>query len=215
MFLQTTEISSSSSLLAVWHRFVWCCELAGDCPKRYITRPLATLLSLLYEILIFFSLRLLFHFFFFFLFLGWRCCCWRDITLIYGLSVARVRDAKVQPCMVTMPPLAQFHPLCVPTLSTRHDLTTQRTPSLPPLFFSNLSASSRVSRQVTQETKARVFSSRWRRRARHKSGREAREETARHTWCYFQALLYFFDAAAGLVCAGNIISSRRWRETMM
>lgn len=53
MFLQTTEISSSS-LLAVWHRFVWCCELAGDCPKRYITRPLATLLSLLYEILIFF-----------------------------------------------------------------------------------------------------------------------------------------------------------------
>lgn len=64
MFLQTTEISSSS-LLAVWHRFVWCCELAGDCPKRYITRPLATLLSLLYEILIFFPQpRLLFHFFF-------------------------------------------------------------------------------------------------------------------------------------------------------
>jgi len=33
--------------------------------------------------------------------------------------------------MVTMPPLAQFHPLCVPTLVD--DLTTQRTPP-PPLF---------------------------------------------------------------------------------
>lgn len=91
-----------------------------------------TSFSPLWNINIFFF-HFLFFFYplFFFLFVAWCCCCWRDITLIYGLSVARVRDAKVQPCMVTMPPLAQFHPLCVPTLSTRHDLTTQRT---PPLF---------------------------------------------------------------------------------
>lgn len=36
----------SFSFVAVWHQFVWYCELADACPKRYITRPLATLLSL-------------------------------------------------------------------------------------------------------------------------------------------------------------------------
>lgn len=50
----------SFSFVAVWHQFVWYCELADACPKRYITRPLATLLSLTVSNINFFP-----HFFFY------------------------------------------------------------------------------------------------------------------------------------------------------
>ena len=170
-----------------------CCEHADDCPERYITRPLH-FFSLLYEILIFssalslsLSLSLYRNFFYYSSAGAAGAAAGETSHLIYGLSVAGVRDAKVQPCMVTMP-LAQFHPLYVSSTAGAEHCAPN--PTRHPFKF--ICFQPRVTSSHSRNSAFEFFRQMTVGAARHKSG-SAREETARHTHdAIFRTVLFSF-----------------------